>query len=143
MEYQKCKILLIEDDADDAEMIIYTLKKLHRMDIQHIDDGVDAVRYLFDERNSEPSLILLDLKMPKVDGIQILRRLKSDPSRKHIPVVVLISSPDGKKYVESFSVKPDSYLLKPVECKNFLYSLTEIGLADMSNPASFIVKSIS
>jgi two-component system, response regulator len=128
MEYGKCKILLVEDDADDAEMILYALRKLTSVEFIHIDDGVEALRYLFDDCNPEPTLILLDLKMPKVGGLEILQKLKSDPARKHIPVVVMISSLDGKKYVESSSLRPDSYVLKPVDCVNFLRSLTEIGI---------------
>jgi two-component system response regulator len=137
MEYSKYTILLIEDDADDAEMTIYTLRKLNAVSLHHIDDGVDAVRYLFHEQNPEPELILLDLKMPKIDGVEILRKLKSDPSKKHIPVVALISSKEGKRYLESFGLKADSYLVKPVDCKNFLTTLTEIGFSKIEFQPSY------
>lgn len=130
MEYGKCKILLVEDDADDAEMILYALRKLTSVEFIHINDGVEALHYLFNDSNPEPTLILLDLKMPKVGGLEILQKLKSDPARKHIPVVVMISSMDGIRYVESASLRPDSYVLKPVDCVSFLRSLTEIGMSD-------------
>jgi two-component system, response regulator len=128
MEYGKFKILLVDDDVDDAEMTMYTLRKLSSLNLHYIDDGQTALEYLFSDHNPEPSLILLDLKMPKVDGVQILRRLKADERKKQIPVVVLISSKEGKRYLESFNVQADSYLIKPVNCSNFLICLTEIGL---------------
>jgi len=131
MDYGKYKILLIEDDVDDAEMIIYTLRKLNSLELLHIDDGVDALEYLYDEKTPTPSMILLDLKMPKVDGIQILRKLKSDPAKKNIPVVALISSKDGKNYLESFHVNPDGYLIKPVDIKEFLGVLAKIGMSQL------------
>jgi two-component system, response regulator len=133
MEYSNYTILLIDDDLDDAEMTMYSLRKISGLDFLHIDDGVEASRYLLDERNPEPTLILLDLKMPKVDGIQILRKLKSNPEKKHIPVIALISSKDGKHYLESFGIKADSYLIKPVDCKCFLMSLTDIGLSKIGS----------
>jgi two-component system response regulator len=121
------KILLVEDDIDDAEMTMYTLRKLDTLVIQHIDDGAEALQYLLAD-NPEPYLVLLDLKMPKVDGIQILRTLKANAAKKHIPIVALISSREGKKFVESCGVNADSYLTKPVDPQNFLLCLAEIGL---------------
>jgi two-component system response regulator len=121
------KILLVEDDIDDAEMTMYTLRKLNTLVIQHIDDGAEALQYLLAD-NPEPYLVLLDLKMPKVDGIQILRTLKANAAKNHIPIVALISSREGKKFVESFGVNADSYLTKPVDPQNFLLCLAEIGL---------------
>lgn len=129
MSNREFKILLIEDDADDAELTILALRKYaDSHPILHIDDGEKALEFLFDA-NQTPSLILLDLKMPRVDGIQILRRLKSDPEKKSIPVVVLISSKEGKHYLESFDVKPDAYMIKPVDALQFLTALSEIGMA--------------
>jgi two-component system response regulator len=132
MEYAKYAVLLIDDDVDDAEMTMYTLRKLNCVDLLHIDDGADALHYLFTETNPEPGLILLDLKMPKVDGIQILRKLKSDIRKKHIPVIALISSREGQKYLESFGLAADAYLMKPVDCKNFLIVLTQIGFSRLN-----------
>ncbi|MEX1238983.1 MAG: response regulator, partial [Cyclobacteriaceae bacterium] len=108
MDKRRFEILLIEDDADDAELTILALKKHNLITpIHHIDDGEKAMDFLFGPEQN-PSLILLDLKMPRVDGIQILRRLKSDPEKQDIPVVVLISSKEGKNYLESFDVKADA-----------------------------------
>lgn len=123
-------MLLIEDDHDDAEMIMYALRKLDHVELIHIDDGENALAYL-EQLTTFPSLILLDLKMPKIDGIQILATLKSDAEKKRIPVAALISSNDGKRYLESHGVKPDGYLLKPVDTLAFLMLLTEIGMSNL------------
>ena len=130
------EILLIEDDADDAELTIMALRKYHLVNpILHIDEGEKALEYLFDEQH-RPSLILLDLKMPRVDGIQILRRLKADPDKKDIPVVALISSKEGRNYLESFNVKADAYMIKPVDNKQFSAVLSDMGIASMILSAS-------
>ena len=123
------RILLIEDDHDDAELTIHALKKGELANfLIHIDDGAAAMKYLFDENNTRPGLILLDLRMPRVDGIQILRRLKSDFVKSTIPVVVLISSKSGQHYVESFNLKADGYLLKPIDCEEFVKTMRGLGL---------------
>jgi two-component system, response regulator len=130
MEYGKLKILLVDDDEDDAELILHSLRKFNDLKLMHIDDGVDAMRYLLEDRGDKPDLILLDLKMPKVDGIQILRKMKSDPSRKYIPIVALISSKEGQKYVESHGLCADAYLMKPVESKTFQDIRSSLGFSD-------------
>lgn len=124
------EILLVEDDADDAELTIHTLKKHNLVNtLLHLDEGEKALDYLYAPGNNLPRLILLDLRMPKVDGIQILRTLKSDHEKKDIPVVVLVSSKEGRSYVESFQLKADSYITKPVDFKKFFTAMSEIGLA--------------
>ena len=131
MDRRSFEILLIEDDADDAELTILALRKHHLINpIHHIDDGEQALDFLFGPENN-PSLILLDLKMPRVDGVQILRKLKSDPEKQEIPVVALISSKEGKTYLESFDVKPDAYMVKPVDYKQFWTVVSEMGLCSM------------
>lgn len=131
MDRRRFEILLIEDDADDAELTILALKKHNLVNpIHHIDDGEKAMDFLFGT-GQNPSLILLDLKMPRVDGIQILRKLKSDPERQDIPVVALLSSKEGKSYLESFDVKADAYMIKPVDQKQFWSVVSEIGLTSM------------
>jgi len=125
------KILLIEDDSDDAELTIHALKKHNLANpIIHIDDGEKALEFLFGE-NQKPSLILLDLKMPRVDGIQILRKLKADPDRQSIPVVALISSKEGINYLESFDVKADAYMIKPVDYTQFTAAVAQIGISSL------------
>jgi two-component system response regulator len=121
-------ILLVEDDADDAELTIHSLKNSGLANrVLHIDDGEKAMEFLFSD-HSNPTLILLDLKMPRVDGIQILQRLREDPDKQNIPVVALISSKEGKNYLESFKVKADAYMIKPVDYKKFCNAITDMGL---------------
>lgn len=128
MDNRLFEILLIEDDADDAELTIHALKKYSvATPILHIDDGEKALDFLF-KNGHKPSLILLDLKMPRVDGIQILRKLKGDPEKQDIPVVALISSKEGKSYLESFDLKADAYMIKPVDVKQFNAVLSHIGM---------------
>ena len=129
MDNRIIEILLIDDDPDDAELTIHTLKKNNIANhLLHIDDGEKGLEFLYTDENPIPRLILLDLRMPKVDGIQILRKLKGDPERKNIPVVVLISSREGKNYVESHQLKADAYIVKPVDFKKFLTAVSDIGL---------------
>ena len=128
MSRQGFRILLIEDDADDAELTILALKRYDQsFPIHHIDDGEKALEFLFEDQEL-PSLILLDLKMPRVDGIQILQKLKAHREKQSIPVFALISSKEGKHYLESFDVKADAYMIKPVDCTQFSEALAEVGI---------------
>jgi two-component system response regulator len=123
------EILLVEDDPDDAELTIHALKKNNLVNhLLHIDDGEKALQFLYSSQDT-PKLILLDLRMPRVDGIQILRKLKQDPEKCHIPVIVMLASKDGKSYVESFHLKADAYIVKPVDFKKFFSAISEIGLS--------------
>jgi len=133
-EMKPClQILLIDDDNDDAEMIMYALRKLSPIEIKYIDDGAEALHFLLNATLNEPALILLDLKMPRVDGIEILRALKNSSDRRHIPVAALISSNSGVNYVESFGIRPDAYLHKPVSTNDFLRVLPLVGLAGVQS----------
>ena len=128
MKNQIPALLLIEDDPDDAELTIVTLRKYNLVNpIVHIDDGEKALDFLFGP-DENPGLVLLDLKMPRVDGIHILKKLKSDPKKKDIPVIALISSKEGRNYVKSFDVEADSYIIKPVDHKQFFSAVSEMGL---------------
>lgn len=129
MKSEMFEILLIEDDEDDAEMTIYTLSKLSDVSIKHINDGQEAIEYLLDDNAAMPDLILLDLKMPKVDGIDVLKKIQAHPERKSIPVIAFVSSLQGRAYVESYQLSTNGYLMKPVEITSFLTALTEAGLA--------------
>ena len=123
-------ILLVEDNPDDAGLTIRALKK-NRLanNLVHLRDGEEALSFLFDPgSNSIPKLILLDLKMPKVDGIDVLRRIKSDPEKKIIPVVVLTSSNQEKDIIESYKLGVNAYIVKPVDFKKFVQAVTDLGL---------------
>jgi two-component system response regulator len=129
MENSVIEILLIEDDHDDAEFTIHALRKNNLANnLRHIDNGEEALDFLYDSRNASPKIILLDLRMPRVDGIQILRKLKSDREKSQIPVIVMVSSMDGKNYVESFKVRADAYITKPMDFKKFFNAIADLGL---------------
>jgi two-component system response regulator len=123
------EVLLVEDNPDDAELTIRTLKKYNLANnLLHLEDGQEALDFLFDEGNRMPKLILLDLKMPRVDGIEVLRKIKSDIQRKIIPVVVLTSSKEERDIVESYKLGVNAYIVKPVNFEQFVKAVSELGL---------------
>ena len=136
MEKQQIEILLVEDNPYEAELTLRNLKKYHLANkLLHIDDGAEALDFIFSEGKYEangvvqtPKLILLDLKLPKVDGLEILRRIKADPATKMIPVVVLTSSNEEKDIIESYKLGVNSYIVKPVDFDAFSKSVAELGM---------------
>ena len=130
------EILLAEDNASDAEMTIDALKKNGLANkLLHVKDGAAALDFLFAEgeyagRNIEnkPKVILLDLKMPKVNGIEVLQRIRSDERTKYIPVVMLTSSREDPDIKISYDLGVNSYVVKPVEFDEFQKAITELGL---------------
>lgn len=129
-ELDAVEILLIEDSFDDAELTIRALKKRNLANnLHHIADGEKALEYLFDNpQNPFPKLILLDLKMPKVDGIEILRRIKEAPTLRTIPVVMLTSSKEERDILESYELGVNAYIVKPVDFEKFQEAIDQIGL---------------
>jgi len=123
------EILLIEDNPDDAGLTIRALKKYHLANhLLHLSDGEEALNYIFSENlTTIPKIILLDLKMPKVDGIEVLRKIKSDEHKKIIPVVVLTSSKEERDIVESYKLGVNAYIVKPVDFDKFVKAISEIG----------------
>lgn len=123
-------ILLIEDNPDDAGLAIHALKKRNlARNLVHLSDGEQALEYLFSrEMANLPKVILLDLKMPKVDGMEILRRLKSDERRKIIPVVVLTSSREERDIMASYNLGANAYVVKPVDFEEFAKAIADIGV---------------
>jgi two-component system response regulator len=123
------EILLVEDSANDAELAIRALKKNNLTNnLLHLEDGKEALDFLYDEKNEMPKLILLDLKMPKVDGIEVLRKLKSDERKRMIPIVVLTSSKEERDIVESYKLGVNAYIVKPVDFEQFVKAVSQIGL---------------
>jgi CheY-like chemotaxis protein len=106
-------IVLIEDDEDKATLIISILRKHLDASIHHFDDGRAAMDFLFSDEGKNIRLILLDLILPNVDGIEILKRIKADPCRSQIPVIILTTSSQTQIYVESLGLQPDGYIHKP------------------------------
>lgn len=123
------EILLVEDNPDDAGLTIRALKK-HNLanNLLHLEDGEEALNFLFSEKlKNLPRLILLDLKMPKVDGIDVLKKLKADTERKVIPVVVLTSSKEERDIIESYKLGVNAYIVKPVDFEKFVDAISQIG----------------
>ncbi len=120
-------ILLVEDNPDDELLTVRELKKQHIVDeIIAVHDGVEAMEYLFGtgqysrrDVRDVPAVVLLDLKLPKVDGLEVLHRIRADDRTKHIPVVVLTSSDHPRDVVESYRLGANSYVRKPVNFNEF------------------------
>lgn len=129
------EILLVEDNPDDAGLTIRALKKQNLANnLVHLKDGAEALDFLFGhgdfkERNikNRPKVILLDLKMPRINGLEVLRKIKSEAETKTIPVVVLTSSNEDPDIRECYQLGVNSYIVKPVEFDNFMRAVTDLG----------------
>jgi len=130
------EILLVEDNPQDLELTRRALRKGNLTNNIHVArDGAEALEFLFCEgayatRKPEggPKLILLDLKLPKVDGLEVLKRVKGDPRTKTIPVVVLTSSKEQNDVVESYHLGVNSYIVKPVNFERFAEAVRDVGM---------------
>ncbi|MBW4891241.1 response regulator [Mucilaginibacter sp. HMF5004] len=130
------EILFAEDSADDALLTMRALKKsgfLNR--VHHVKDGAEALDFMYcqgtySKRNSQekPKLILLDLKMPKISGMEVLEKLKTDPNFQSIPIIILTSSKEDPDIQKCYALGANSYIAKPVESDNFFQVIKEIGL---------------
>jgi two-component system, response regulator len=135
-DMDEVEILLVEDNADDLDMTLRALRKANLANKIHVArDGAEALEFMFSEgahagRKMEcvPKLILLDLKLPKVDGFEVLKRLKSDPRTALIPVVILTSSKEQRDVVESYQLGVNSYIVKPVHFEGFMTAVGELGM---------------
>lgn len=134
-DFEAVEILLVEDNDADAELTIRALHKSNLVNkVVRLRDGVEAVEFLFHEGlfsqrgGGQPRLILLDLKMPRLGGIDVLRRLKADERTKLIPVVVLTSSAEEQDVLDSYKLGVNSYLVKPVDFSAFTGVITQTGL---------------
>lgn len=130
------EILLVEDNASDAELTLHALRKSKIANqIQHVRDGEEALdfffcRGVFSDRHFDraPRLVLLDLKLPKVDGLQVLQAVKSDARTKAIPIIVLTSSKEERDLVNSYKLGVNSYIQKPVNFAEFQDVVLQLGL---------------
>jgi two-component system response regulator len=132
---QCADILLVEDSLDDIKLALHAFRTANLGNSVHVArDGEEALEFLFgaksgsDRKTPErPTLILLDLKLPKVDGHEVLRRIKSDPRTSAIPVIVLTSSREERDVMRTYAVGVDSYIVKPVDFEQFTESVRDIG----------------
>lgn len=135
-EKKAVDILLVEDNQNDAELTLRALRKSNITNtIVHVHDGQEALDYVFargqyKERDIKlaPRLMLLDLKLPKIDGLEVLKAVKSDPRTKMMPVVVLTTSKEENDILESYEHNANSYIVKPVDFDKFVNAVKELGL---------------
>ena len=136
MDYNEVEILLVEDSIADAEMTIRALKKANLANrLLHLKDGAEALDFLFGrgkylngELTNKPKVILLDIKMPRVDGIEVLRQMKSNEITRFIPVVIMTSSAEESDMITSYHLGVNSYVTKPVGFESFAKAISELGL---------------
>ena len=136
MSDQEVEILLVEDNPTDLELSLRALSKVNLANkVLAVGDGAQALDYLFAEGEyagrevaAHPRVVLLDLKLPKVDGIEVLRKIKGDPRTAMVPVVVLTSSAEERDRVASYKLGANSFIVKPVDFDSFARAVTEVGM---------------
>jgi len=134
-EHSSVELLLVEDNPQDLELALLALKQASpALRIQVARDGAEALDYIFCEGpfakrliSDVPRVILLDLKLPKVDGLSVLKRIKGDPRTSHIPIVVLTSSNEQRDLVESYQFGVNSYIVKPVNFERYTAAVRDLG----------------
>ena len=134
--YSEVEIVLIEDNLDDIDLALFALRQAKLANhIQILRDGQEALEFMFYQgqyagriMTHEPKVILLDLKLPKVDGLEVLRALKGDPRTQAIPVVMLTSSREQSDLLESYKLGANSYIVKPVDYEQFSAAVKQLGL---------------
>jgi len=133
-QFESVDILLVEDNPNDAELTMRALRKGNLANhVSWVKDGAEALEFIFrngayaGRPDQNPRLILLDLKLPKVDGIEVLKRLKADDRTRAIPVVMVTSSAEGRDIVASYKLGVNSYVVKPVEFEQFSETVAKAG----------------
>jgi CheY-like chemotaxis protein len=133
---EDAEILLVEDNPNDVELTLRALRK-QNLDgkVFVVRDGAEALDFIFASGNysarkieTRPKVVFLDLKLPKVDGIEVLRRVKADERTRHIPIVMLTSSQEERDVTESYKLGVNSYIVKPVDFSNFVHAVGELGI---------------
>jgi two-component system, response regulator len=134
MNEKMVNILLVEDNPSDIELSLHAFKKVNLAnEIEVVDDGAEALDFIYrkgiyaDRLNIQPKLILLDLKLPKIDGLEVLRKLKSDPQTRTIPIVVLTTSRQECDVLESYKLGENSYIVKPVNFEQVTKVMNDLG----------------
>jgi len=135
IDMNEVEILIVEDNPNDAEMALRALKKNNLTNkVLVLKDGEAAINFVFAKgefanrsKSDRPRLILLDLKLPKVDGLEVLKAVKGNPETKIIPVVILTSSQEESDLIESYQLGANSYIIKPVDFDKFVDAVKEVG----------------
>jgi CheY-like chemotaxis protein len=130
------EILLVEDNPNDVELTMRALQKQSLANkVFVVKDGAEALDFMFAtgafatrKIEDQPKVVLLDLKLPKVDGIEVLRRIKADERTRHTPVVMLTSSQEERDVVDTYKLGVNSYIVKPVDFSNFVHAVSELGV---------------
>jgi len=130
------EILLVEDNPNDVELTMRALQKQNLASkVFVVKDGAEALEFIFAEGafakrkiENHPRVVLLDLKLPKVDGIEVLRRIKADERTKQTPVVMLTSSQEERDVLDTYNLGVNSYIVKPVDFGNFVHAVSELGV---------------
>ena len=132
---RRLRVLHLEDSARDAELILDALDTNQLAnEIVHVRDGAEALDYLYrrgqfaDRSDDPPALLLLDLKLPKVDGLEVLRQIKGDPALKTIPVVMMTSSRQERDLVMSYQLGVNAYVVKPLKFQDFVAAVKQVGV---------------
>jgi len=136
MNYNEIEILIVEDNPNDAEMALRALKKNNLTNkVLIVEDGEEALDFVFakgkfagSEETNRPKIILLDLKLPKIDGLEVLEAIKSNPKTQAIPVIILTSSKEESDIVKSYRLSVNSYIVKPVDFDKFVDAVRDLGL---------------
>jgi len=129
MQPQEVEILLVEDNPNDAELTLRALKQRKLANQVHVcRDGAEALEFFDGAAGRVPKVVLLDLKLPKLDGLEVLRRLKADQRTKAIPIVILTSSREEPDIERAYELGANSYIVKPVDFEAFARAVSEVGL---------------
>ena len=136
MEHEKYDIILVEDNPNDAELMVHSLKKNHLANkLIVLEDGEQALNYIFcrgqyAKRDSDelPKVIFLDLKLPKVNGLEVLEQVKSNDKTKQIPIVIVTSSKEDPDIEAAYRLGANSYVVKPVDFEQFKETINQLGL---------------
>lgn len=125
-------ILLVEDNPDDEALTLRALRKNNMLnEVSVVRDGQEALDYFFGEKasaNPAPTLMLLDLKLPKIDGLEVLRRIRAEPRTALLPVVILTSSKEEQDIINGYKLGANSYIRKPVDFNQFMEAIRQLGL---------------
>ena len=124
-------VLLVEDNADDVDLTVYALKKseVTQHDLQVVNDGVEALEYFFNpekKSNVMPDMVLLDLKLPRINGLEVLKRLREEEATRYLPVVVLTSSKEEQDVSNCYRLGANAYVRKPVDFNNFMSVISNV-----------------